>query len=205
MPSRALALALDLALSSHAYVLSLLPGKGLSLDNRDPPRKTHPADPRVRVEESYPKCTACASHRPMPTGGLCRDRVLRRQRVLSPIGRNECTEENIPESTIEPSPLDNAGHAFHPYPGQFCTGSLACPVQLDKFPHSLHTQTSLTGLCAVLGFFTSAPPMYLGSQKPEGNPAPWEVGVLGRKTPFLFIYLQVLRPTPSLSEACISP
>lgn len=31
--------------------------------------------------------------------------------------------------------------------------------------------------------------MYLGSQKPEDNPALCDLGVIGRNTPFLFIYL----------------
>lgn len=148
MSSRALALPLDLALSSHICLFSLLPGKGLSLDNRDRPRETHSEDPRARLEESYPKCTVCASHCPTPAGrvviGYSEDRGLfPQQEGMSAQGGN------TPDSTIEPPPLDNAGHASHPYPGQFCAGSIACPVQLDKSPHSLHTQTSLTGaLCS---------------------------------------------------------
>lgn len=72
--------------SVKSYLFSFLPGKRLSLDSRDHPRKPRLADSRARVEEPYPRGTAFASHCPMPTGGLYSGGVLRGQRALSPTG-----------------------------------------------------------------------------------------------------------------------
>lgn len=106
--------------------------------------------------------------------------------------------ENTLDFTIEPSPLSNADILSLPWPALH---RLHCMSWTRSFTLCTHPDRPDWGFVQ----FTSAPPSVLRVTEPEGSPAPWDIGMLGRDTPLLLTYLQVFKPTSSLSEACISP